>query len=71
MKTWQKERQFISGEVVRLQRKVFKPHCRSEEDVHPSLLASCVRPRAERSEELGEQVRFSEELRMENNVLVP
>ncbi len=56
-------------EVVRLQRKLFNPLCRPEEDVHPSLLASCMQTRSECGEELREQFRFTEELGMENKVV--
>ena len=51
----------VSGEVVRL-----IPLCWPEDDVHPSLLASCVRPRSGSSGELRRQFRGSEDLRMEN-----
>ena len=51
----------VSGEVVRL-----IPLCWPEDDVHPSLLASCVRPGSGSSGEIRRQFRGSEELRMEN-----
>ena len=54
----------VSGEVVRL-----IPVCWPEDDVHPSLLASCVRPGSGSSGELRRQFRGSEDLRMENKAV--
>ena len=63
--TWQQKVNVCSGEVVRL-----IPVCWPEEDVHPSLLASCVRPRpAESSGELRLQFRCSQDLSIENKAV--